>query len=138
MRRRAALIAILLAIGARPAPTQMPALTLAAVAGEWRGAFTIGPADSAIATFVLTATPDGRQWTLLLPGHEPHPTRVVAIAGDSVVTETGPYASTRLPGQTVTTRMTCHVSGDVMSGSFWAHYSGGDTRGKITARRGKV
>ena len=125
-------------VGARRAPTQTPVLTLAAVAGEWRGVFTTGPADSAIATFVLTATPDGQHWTLLLPGHEPHPTRLVAIAGDSVVTETGPYASTRLPGQTVTTRMTCHVSGDIMSGTFLAHYSSGDTQGKIAARRRKV
>lgn len=77
-------------------------------------------------------------WTLLLPGHVPHPTRVVAIAGDSVVTETGPYTSTRRAGESVTTRMTLHMRGDTMSGTFVAHYASGDTQGKIAARRRKV
>jgi hypothetical protein len=129
---------VALIVGAGGAPGQGRPVTLVDVAGTWDGTFTMGPRDSAIATFVLTATPDGTGWTLLLPGHTPHPTRVVAIAGDSIVTETGPYASTRRPGQTVTTRMILHVTGDAMSGSFVAHYSSGDSQGKIAAKRRKV
>ncbi len=136
--RHSFMAVVALALGASGAPGQARPVTLGDVAGTWDGTFTMGPTDSAIATFVLTATPDGKGWTLLLPGHTPHPTRVVAIAGDSVVTETGPYASTRRPGQTVTTRMILHLAGDAASGSFVAHYSSGDSQGKIAAKRRKV
>ena len=109
----------------------------AAVQGTWEGTFMVGPKDSVIATFVLRASAERDGWVLLLPGHEPHPTRVVAIGGDSVVTETGPYASTRLPGETVTTRITGHYRGDGVVGSFVAHYSSGETSGRIQGRRTK-
>jgi hypothetical protein len=135
-RGRLVLAVAALALGASGARAQAPAL--ANVVGTWDGTFTIGATDSAIATFVLTATPDAGGWTLLLPGHAPHRTRVVAVGGDSVVTETGPYASTRQPGQTVVTRMVVHVTGDAMAGTFRAHYPSGDSQGKFTARRRKV
>ncbi len=138
-RARGCLIAgVALGLGASGARAQTPGIRLADLGGTWDGTFTIGPPDSVVATFTLTATPDGKGWTLLLPGHVPHPTRVVANAGDSVVVETSPYASIRRPGETVTTRMIVHVAGDVLSGSFVAHYSSGDTQGKIAARRRKV
>jgi len=109
-------------------------IRLADKAGTWRGTFMIGANDSVVATLVLRATAGRDGWTLTLPDHDPLPTRVVAVGGDSVVTETGPYPSTRRPGQTVTTRITGHYHGARMVGTFVAHYTSGDTRGKVAAR----
>jgi hypothetical protein len=70
-----------------------PAVTLDDFAGKWKtratdetGAF-MGEAE-------LLATADTSSWTLTFPKRKPIPLRVVAIAGDSIVTEAGPNGST--------------------------------------------
>ena len=40
-----------------------------------------------------TATADTSGWTLTFPNRKPVPVRVVAVDGDSIVTEAGPYES---------------------------------------------
>ena len=123
-----------------PAPNIQPqrsGIRLADVAGSWEGKSMVGPKDSVIVTYVITATADGK-WTMTLPGREPIPTRIVTTGGDSVVTESGPYASVVRPGQMVTTRTTSHYKGDTMTGTFEAHYASGDVlRGKVVATRKK-
>ncbi|HKW40575.1 MAG TPA: hypothetical protein VJN39_04935 [Gemmatimonadales bacterium] len=113
--------------------------TLSSVAGTWVTESTVGPKDSVVARGLLTATADGKGWTLKYPGHDPIPVRVAASGGDSVVTEAGPYPSILRPGQTVTLlRIVAHFKGETMSGTFEAHYSSGAVlRGKTTAARKK-
>lgn len=48
---------------------------------------------------MLNATADSTGWTIIYaPNPEPLPVRVIAVAGDSLVIETGPYQSGRRPG----------------------------------------
>ncbi len=46
----------------------------------------------------------GSDWTLIAPNRKPIPVRVSAVAGDSIVTEAGPYASFVRKGLMVRTR----------------------------------
>ena len=64
--------------------------------------------------------------------------RLVAVGGDTIVTEAGPYPSVLRPGQTTTTRFVGHYHGSKMTGTFEAHYPSGEVaRGKIAATRKK-
>ena len=74
------------------------------VAGTWVGKSMVGPKDSVFVTWVLTATADGKGWTLKRANRDPVPVQIVAIGGDSIVWESGPQPSFLRPGQTVTTR----------------------------------
>ena len=142
LERRAVILALTLLACAVPALAQQPppvrpgAITLADVAGTWDGRSMVGPEDSVVATYVLVATADGIGWTMTLPHRDPRPSRVVAVGGDSVVTETGPYPSTLREGELVVTRTTGHYAGDRMTGTFEARYASGVViRGKVAATR---
>jgi len=47
----------------------------------------VGPTDSVGVTTVLTATANDSGWTMTLTGRDPVAVRVIAVGGDSVVTE---------------------------------------------------
>jgi hypothetical protein len=87
----------------------------------------------------LTATATHAGWTIQHDTDPVIPVRIVTVAGDSVIFEAGPYASTLRPGQTVVRlRVLLHFHGDEMTGTFEAHYSSGDSvRGTADARRRK-
>ena len=122
----------------KPAPMRHEGIKLTDVAGTWDGKSMVGPKDSVVATFVVTATADGKGWTMKLPDRDPIPTRILAMGGDSIVTESGPFQSILRPGQMVTTRTLGHYKGDAMTGTFEAHYASGDVlRGKAAATRRK-
>jgi hypothetical protein len=116
------------------APAQRPN-----VAGTWDGKTMTGPKDSVVATFELKATADTTGWTLKFPGRDPYAARVVAMGGDSIVTEVGPYPSILRAGQTVTVlRTTGHYNGDAMTGTFEARYASGQVlTGKVSGTRKK-
>lgn len=102
------------------------------VNGTWHTQWMTGPKDSVIVTSVIVA--HGRNWTMTFPDREPIPVRVVAVGGDSVVTEAGPYPSTKRPGQTVLlVRSISHYTGNTMRGTFEASYSGGHVTQGTTA-----
>lgn len=111
-------------------------IKLADVAGTWDSK-TMGPKDSVIATTVLRTTADGKGWTMTFPTGDPVAVRVVSSAGDSVVTEAGPFASRVRQGQTVTLlHSVAHYKGNEMWGTSTAQYSAGDTLTfKVTAKR---
>jgi len=140
MRRTIFLPAVLLGL-TTAAAAQAPAagIKLADVAGVWDAKSMMGPNDSVVVATVLTATATDSGWTMTLTGREPVAVRVVAMGGDSIVTEAGPYPSILRAGLTVTSlRMVSHYSGDQMTGMFWAEYSSGDkASGKVTATRRK-
>jgi len=122
----------------KPAPMRHEGIKLTDVAGTWDGKSMVGPKDSVVVTSVLTATADGKGWTIKLANRDPIPVRVVAVGGDSVVMEAGPYESILRPGQMVTTHTVGHYKGDAMTGTIEARYASGDVlRGKTTATRRK-
>jgi hypothetical protein len=101
-------------------------IKLSDVAGTWNSRSMLGPKDSVLQS-VTTATADPKGWTMKFTGRDAIPLRVVAVGGDSVVTEAGPYPSVRRPGQTVTLlRNVGHYKGDTMKGTYEAHLSSGE------------
>lgn len=132
----AVLAGITAAAQAQQAPAASPSIKLADVAGTWDSK-TLGPKDSVIATTVLTTTADGKGWTMRFATGDPVALRVVSSAGDSVVTEAGPFPSHVRQGQTVTLlHSVSHYKGNEMWGTSRAQYSTGDTfTYKVTATR---
>ena len=108
--------------------------------GAWKAKTMIGPTDSVVVSYVLTVAPDSKSATITFPDRDAIPARIVALAGDSVVTEAGPFPSVLRPGQIVTLlRSVAHFKGDTMSGTFEATYENGDVvKGKTLATRQPV
>src|SRR6266545_2606110 len=71
-------------------------------AGRWEGTMTFGPHDSLTLRYVLTNNGANEAWTLTLPDHPSIQTRVVALAGDSLVTEAEPVPSVLGPAHGMT------------------------------------
>lgn len=107
------------------APVTPPASTtisLADVAGKWK----VRSTDEAGGTPVeaeLVATADTSGWTLTGPKGKPIPVRVVAVAGDSIVTEAGPYESFIRKGIQVTTRTVNRLQDGKLVGTVEARYA---------------
>ena len=108
-------------------------------AGTWNGKTMMGPKDSVVATYTLTINADGKTASMKFANRDAIPARVVAMGGDSVVTEMGPYASVLRAGETVNLlRTVAHVKGDMMTGTFEGRYAKGDVlKGKTSATRAK-
>lgn len=140
MHRSSVLAAFgLAALTAAAAAQQATVIKLSDVAGVWDANSMTGAKDSVIATSVITATADSAGWTMKLEGRDPIPLRIVAMGGDSIVTEAGPYPSILRPGLSVTVlRNVSHYKGDQMWGTFEATYSSGDKfSGKVSGTRRK-
>ncbi len=106
-----------------------PAISLADVAGQW-SVRTMGEgSDSTLVTFGMVATADGAGWQMLPPNRNPIPMRVVAVDGDSIVTEAGPFESLLRPGVMVTTRVVNRLREGRLVSTFVARYatSGADS-----------
>jgi hypothetical protein len=114
---------------AAPAPTST--ISLNDVAGRWDVVATPeSPTDTAVTRYTLTATADTTGWTITFPNRpQPVPVRIVAVEGDSIITEAGPFASVRRRGVQVTTRSVFRVEGGRLVGSTRARYAstGADT-----------
>lgn len=108
---------------AAPAPAPAPkTISLADVAGKWSMRSVPESGDTTATTFTLTATGDTTGWTMTFPTGKPVPVRIVSVGGDSIVTESGPYASVRRKGLMVVTRSTFRMDGGRMTGHTTAHY----------------
>jgi hypothetical protein len=124
----------------KPAPPHAAASTKPAVAGTWAMENTVKTAagKDTVVTSLLTATADTNGWVTHLAGRDAIPTRVVAMGGDSVVTEAGPFQSVVRPGQTVTTHETLHFKDDAIWGTIEARYSNGEVvKGAVKGTRSK-
>jgi hypothetical protein len=84
-------------------PTTSPKISLADFAGTWKTRAT-DETGAVMGEAVLLAKADTSGWTLTFPKQKPIPVRVIAVAGDSIVTEAGPYASSRIKGAQIRTR----------------------------------
>lgn len=112
-----------LAIAPEPA-----GISLADVAGTWVvDART--EAGEAVPQFELIATADPSGWELRFPDREPIRMRVLEVAGDSIVTESGPYESILRPGVQVSTHAVYRIEGDRLVSTTVARYqtSGADS-----------
>src|SRR5512134_785094 len=78
---------------AAAAPPAPPAFSLQDIAGTWSMKTFREGSDSVLLTFQMTATNSESGWSFTFPGREAVPVRVIAVAGDSVITEAGPYES---------------------------------------------
>lgn len=100
-------------------PAEAPAatLSLASIAGRWNMNSVPETGDTTMTNFVLNATADSTGWTINYPpNRDPLPVRIIAVAGDSIVFETGPYLSARRPGMKAITRDVYRMSGDSLVG----------------------
>lgn len=117
---------------AAPTPTPPPpaavALTNADMAGTWTGDVMPMGKDTVLTTVTLSATATNDGWTLSLPNGAKPAVKVVAIAGDSVVTETAGFKSAVRKGQNVKMmHQVFHMADGKLTG--WNHvtYTNGDT-----------
>jgi hypothetical protein len=112
---------------AAPAPPPPPPpIALADVAGTWDVTTMPMDRDTVLTTAVTTATATNDGWTLNLDG-KTYPSRVLAVAGDSITTETGPFPSVLRKGQRVTIHNVMRLRDGKMVGTIHAKYANGDT-----------
>ena len=109
---------------AAPAP-----IALADIAGKWSVRSMTESGDSTLVTYELVASGDTSGWSLNFPKRKPIPMRVVAVAGDSIVTEAGPFESVLRKGIKVTTNTVLRLQEGKLVGTTIAHYatSGADS-----------
>ncbi|MCH8123580.1 MAG: hypothetical protein IH853_10710 [Bacteroidetes bacterium] len=112
----------------------------AAYAGDWMTEAYSTDGDELLVAILLTATdsPDGWSW-IFTHIDEPVLANSVAMMGDSVVVQIGPFPSALREGVTVES-VTSYllVHGDSISGRFEAVYEGGDElSGRLTGERVK-
>jgi hypothetical protein len=103
-----------------PAPSAT--ISLADVAGKWKVRAT-DEADGTVVESELTATADTSGWTVTFPNRKPIPVRVIAVAGDSIVTEAGPYESVLRKGVQVTSRAVRRLQRGKLVGSSVSRYA---------------
>ena len=104
---------------APPAPAP---LALADLAGTWDMKSMAEGSDSVLVTFELMATADTTGWMQHFAGRDPIPMRVLALAGDSVITETGPFESVLRPGVQVSTHSVMRLQDGRLVGTTIARY----------------
>lgn len=109
---------------AAPAP-----IALADIAGKWSVRSMAESGDSTLVTYELVAAGDTSGWSLNFPKRKPIPMRVVAVAGDSIVTEAGPFESVLRKGVKVSTNSVLRLQNGKLVGTTIAHYatSGADS-----------
>jgi hypothetical protein len=85
--------------------------------------------DSTLLSYEMVATGDTSGWAFNFPKRKPVPVRVVAVDGDSIVTEAGPFESNLRKGVQVTSRTVNRLQDGKLVGATTARYatSGPDT-----------
>ncbi len=108
---------------ATAAPAAPAPIALADVAGKWTVTLKPESGDSTILTFEMVATGDTSGWAFNFPKRKPVPVRVVAVDGDSVVTEAGPFESLLRKGVQVTSRTVNRLQDGKLMGATTARYA---------------
>jgi len=103
-------------------PESRAAISLADIAGKWR-LRTMDEAGGNVVESELTATADTSGWTLTRPDRKTVPVRVVAVGGDSIITEAGPYESALRKGVQVRARMVLRFLEFKLMGTTEARYT---------------
>ncbi len=113
-----------------PAPASA---SLADMAGTWHVSSKVEGSDKVVKyDLVITDGRDG--WSLKFPGRDPIPVRVVAVEGDSVVSEAGPFESVLRKGVQVRTSVVTRLQDGKLIGTNTARYAatGPDTVAHLT------
>jgi hypothetical protein len=110
------------ATAAPETPAAPATISLADVAGKWKVRSTDEAGGNVVET-ELVATADTSGWTMTFPNRKPVPVRVVAVAGDSIVTEAGPFESFIRKGVQVTTRTVNRLQDGKLVGTIEARYA---------------
>jgi hypothetical protein len=117
-------------------------LALADLAGTWDGS-SLDSAGNPLVRTELIATDSDTGWTLNLINaadtskRTTTDVRVVSLAGDSLVVESGPYASVLREGQQITTRTVYRLENGRLVGITDVTYPGPEVvtlRGELTRR----
>lgn len=114
-----------------PAPAPPAPISLAAVAGKYDVNGKYEGTDSTVVKYVLTTTADTTGWSITFPNRKPVPVHIVAVAGDSIVMESGPYESAIRKGVMVRTNTVNRLENGKLVGRTVAHYA---TKGADTVR----
>ena len=109
------------------------ALSAADLVGTWNMKTMSETSDSVLVEYTVTATADPAGWMINLPNRPPMALRV-AIAGDSVVIESGPYESVLRKGVQVTTRGVSRLVNGELVGTTVAHYATTTADSVVTLR----
>jgi hypothetical protein len=107
--------------GENPA-AESPTVSLADFAGKWK---TRATDETGVirGEAVLLATADTSGWTLTFPNHKPLAMRVIAVAGDSVITEVGPYESFLKKGAQIKSRAVNRIKDGKWVATLESHYT---------------
>lgn len=107
-----------------PATPAAPApIALADVAGKWAVRVTPEGGDSAVLNFEMIATGDTSGWMFNFPKRKPVPVRVLAVDGDSIVTQAGPFESMLRKGVQVTSTTVNRLQDGKLVGMTTARYA---------------
>jgi hypothetical protein len=104
------------------APAGPGMIALADVAGRWKMRTTSETGDTTLVEFEMDATADTTGWTLRIPKRPPQSARVVAVGGDSIVTEVGPFESVLQKGLEVRIRNLYRLRDGKLVGTTTARY----------------
>jgi hypothetical protein len=99
-------------------------ISLADIAGKWKIRSTDEAGGNVVETELL-ATADTSGWTLTGPKRKPIPVRVIQVAGDSIITEAGPYESFLRKGVQVRTRNVSRLQNGKLMGTIEARFAMG-------------
>jgi hypothetical protein len=115
---------------AAPAPA---GISLNDVAGTWKIRSAVEGNAKQTVIYDLVATADRSGWTINFPNRDPIPVRVVAVEGDSIVTESGPFESVLRKGVKVNSRVVVRLQDGKLVGTTTARYqvSGPDTLARL-------
>lgn len=97
-------------------------IALADVAGTWNLTGTLATEEATVIEYSVVATDSETGWLLNLPDRDPIEIRIVAIDGDSIVGESGPFPSILREGVMVTTRTVLRLHGEALAGTLDATY----------------
>jgi hypothetical protein len=98
-------------------------ISLDQVAGKWNvRVLSAETGDSTLTSYVLDAKADTAGWTFTFPTGGPIAMHVVSMAGDSLVTEAGPFDSRLQKGVKVRSTVTWRLRDGKLSGAIVSHY----------------
>lgn len=122
-------------VGEAPAMEAAPAtISLADVAGKWKVTSKVEGNEGTVVTYDMVATADRSGWSIKFPKREAIPVRIVAVEGDSIVSESGPFESVLRKGVQVNTRVVSRLQDGKLVGTTVARYqvTGPDTVARLS------
>ena len=99
-------------------------ISLDQVAGKWNVRVTSAETgDSTLTSYVLDAKADTAGWSFQFPTGAPIAMHIMSMAGDSLVTEAGPFDSRLQKGVKVHSIVTWRLRDGKLAGAVVSHYA---------------